>query len=235
MSIADQLTTIAENVQKVYDAGKAAGGGDSYYDTFWDAYQNNGERTNYQYVFNGPAWNDETFKPKYDIRPAADGYSGSYIFLRSKMKTSEYLKKIDLSQAQSAIQTFAWSTVEELGVIDFGSVTKGWNGLNQTFLDCSTLRKIELLVPPRDTGAGVDAFSGLPALTDITFGGTIYQTISFAASSNLSSASVQSIIDWLADLTGGTAKTLTLHADVGANLTDEQKATVSAKNWTLAY
>lgn len=29
MSIADKLTTIAENVQKVYEAGKAQGGGDS--------------------------------------------------------------------------------------------------------------------------------------------------------------------------------------------------------------
>ena len=36
-------------------------------------------------------------------------------------------------------------------------------------------------------------------------------------------------------LTGSTAQTLSLHADVGAKLTDAQKAAASAKNWTLAY
>ena len=51
----------------------------------------------------------------------------------------------------------------------------------------------------------------------------------------LSDASIQSIIDGLADLTGSTAQTLRLHADVGAKLTDAQKAAASAKNWTLAY
>ena len=34
---------------------------------------------------------------------------------------------------------------------------------------------------------------------------------------------------------GGTAHTLTLHATVGSKLTDEQKATITAKNWELVY
>ena len=40
MSIAEKLTTVAENVPKVYEAGKKA-----EYDAFWDKYQNNGKRT----------------------------------------------------------------------------------------------------------------------------------------------------------------------------------------------
>ena len=52
---------------------------------------------------------------------------------------------------------------------------------------------------------------------------------------NLSNETIQSIIDGLADLTGQTAQTLTLHADVGAKLTDEQKAVITVKNWILAY
>jgi endonuclease I len=47
--------------------------------------------------------------------------------------------------------------------------------------------------------------------------------------------SVQSIVDALKDLTGATAQTLTFHADVGGKLTDAQKATITAKNWTLVY
>ena len=50
----------------------------------------------------------------------------------------------------------------------------------------------------------------------------------------LSDASIQSIIDGLADLTGSTAQTLTLHADVKSKLTDGQITTITGKNWTLA-
>ena len=64
---------------------------------------------------------------------------------------------------------------------------------------------------------------------------TIPISISFTSCANLSADTIQSIIDGLADLTGGTAQTLTLHATVGSKLTDEQKATITAKNWTLVY
>ena len=57
---------------------------------------------------------------------------------------------------------------------------------------------------------------------------------------NLSVETIQNddetgVIDGLADLTGGTAQTLTLHKTVGEKLTDTQKATITAKNWTLVY
>jgi hypothetical protein len=52
---------------------------------------------------------------------------------------------------------------------------------------------------------------------------------------NLSPETRQSITDGLADLTGQTAQTLTVHAEVGVKLTDEQKAVITAKNWILAY
>ncbi len=64
---------------------------------------------------------------------------------------------------------------------------------------------------------------------------SIKLSISFVNCSELSTDTIQSIIDGLADLTGGTAQTLTLHADVGAKLTEEQKATITAKNWELVY
>lgn len=64
---------------------------------------------------------------------------------------------------------------------------------------------------------------------------SIKHNINFSSCPKLSDESIQSIIDGLADLTGGTAQTLTLHATVGGKLTDEQKATITAKNWTLVY
>ena len=52
------------------------------------------------------------------------------------------------------------------------------------------------------------------------------------SSAVLSNESIQSIIDGLA--TVETAQTLTLNATVKAKLTDEQKATITNKNWNLA-
>lgn len=64
---------------------------------------------------------------------------------------------------------------------------------------------------------------------------TIKVSLNIVQSTLLSTETIQSIIDGLADLTGGTAQTLTLHATVGSKLTDEQKATITAKNWELVY
>ena len=74
------------------------------------------------------------------------------------------------------------------------------------------------------------------ALETISFkAGTIKSNISIPNSPSLTDATIQNIIDGLADLTGGTAQTLTLHATVGAKLTDAQKSAASAKNWTISY
>ena len=68
-------------------------------------------------------------------------------------------------------------------------------------------------------------------LTEIRFvSGTIKLSLDFSRCSKLSAQSVQSIIDGLATVT--TAQTLTLNKAI--TLTDEQKATITAKGWTLA-
>lgn len=68
-------------------------------------------------------------------------------------------------------------------------------------------------------------------LTEIRFvSGTIKISIDFSRCSKLSAQSIQSIIDGLATVT--TAQTLTLNSTIV--LTDEQKASITAKGWTLA-
>ena len=59
---------------------------------------------------------------------------------------------------------------------------------------------------------------------------TVKKSIAFTKCSKLTAESIQSIIDGLA--TVSTAQTLTLHSAIV--LTDEQKATINAKGWTLA-
>ena len=75
MSIAEKLTEIAENVPKVYEAGKQA-----EYDRFWDSLQNSGNRTHYQYGFAGIGWNPTTLNPKYKVAPLNEQQGCSYIF-----------------------------------------------------------------------------------------------------------------------------------------------------------
>ena len=79
------------------------------------------------------------------------------------------------------------------------------------------------------------AFNKCNTLKEIRFvNDSIKATLNIGYSSLLSNASIQSIIDGLADLTGTTSQTLTLHADVKAKLTETQISTITSKNWTLA-
>ena len=67
-------------------------------------------------------------------------------------------------------------------------------------------------------------------LKEIRFvSGSIKLSLNFSNCSKLSAESIQSIIDGLATIT--TAQTLTLNSAI--ILTDEQKATITAKGWTL--
>ena len=56
-------------------------------------------------------------------------------------------------------------------------------------------------------------------------------SISFSWCDKISTDTIQSIIDGLADLTGGTTQTLTLHSTVYQNLTSEQMVQIMNKNW----
>lgn len=78
-------------------------------------------------------------------------------------------------------------------------------------------------------------FSACSKLTNISFVEfSIKISISFKESNLLSSESVQSIIDGLADLTGQTAQTITFNTQVKNKLTEEQIASVTSKNWNIA-
>lgn len=91
----------------------------------------------------------------------------------------------------------------------------------------TTIKKITVTEDLVYTGT----FQGASALKNITFDGVIGESISFAQSKLLTTESVQSIIDHLADLTGKTAQTVTFHSNV--LVTAEQRAQALAKNWNI--
>lgn len=237
MTIAEQLKRAKADLDAVYAAGKASGGGgatDSFYDQFWDACQQNGERTIYQYLFVGEGWTNDNFKPKYDIVPSR----ANYMFQYAGIKDLTDLKRpdgtpvrLDFSQVTGNYITrpFGSSQIEKVGTIDISHITAT---INTFFADATALQTIGTLVVSEVNAFGTNAFQNCSALTNITIDGVLNSALNLSACP-LTTKSVQSIIDHLKDLTGTTTKTLTLSSK--ASITDAQKNAITTKNWTLAY
>lgn len=114
---------------------------------------------------------------------------------------------------------------------DAGNVT----AYNNMFCNCSKLETIDALIDGSNCSFDDGTFNGCYNLKNVRFVPlSIKSNISFGDSPLLSDESIQNIIVSLSDLTGQTSKTLTFHADVKAKLTEEQIATITSKNWTLA-
>ena len=77
-------------------------------------------------------------------------------------------------------------------------------------------------------------FKNCTALEDVQLGQDWNMSLSVNSSENLTVDSMIAMFNSLKDLTGETAKTLTLGSTNLAKLTDEQKAIATNKNWTLA-
>lgn len=123
-------------------------------------------------------------------------------------------------------------TLDLTGVVQFIQITN----LNRAFRDSKALKEILGELDLTHCTSATLTFANCYALETIRIKpGTLSVSFDFSYSGLLTEESVQSIIDGLADLTGGTAQTLTLRSTVGAKLTDEQKAAASAKNWTISY
>ena len=233
MSIADKLLTIAENEQKVYNAGYWEGYY-GYHNEFWDAFQVNGTRTDYHMAFSGGGWTDMIFQPKYDLILSA--YGGYNMFNDSRITGS--LKDL-LDNAGVVFNTsncinfgtmFSGSKFSELPVLDMSKCTTSAN----MCLGMTSLVTIEKIIMSETTATSTSMFQDCPSLKNIVFEGVLAKSISFASCYQLTNETVQSLINILKDLTGGTALTLTLHSTVKNNLTDEQKIQVLSKNWIIA-
>ena len=212
-----------------YDEG-VADGKQAEYDAFWDAYQQNGNRTAYDYAFAGIGWNDENFKPKYPIIPMSGGniFSGTGI-------TNLGNAILDLSAMRYGISYLVNNSkkLETLPVLDTSIIAD----LSYFIFSCDVLHTIEKVILKADGSQTFSnySFGSLPKLENIEFEGVIGKNFLIAGSPLLSTDSVNSIIGCLKDLTGSTAQTLTFHATAGGKLTEAQKATITAKNWTLVY
>ena len=205
MSIAEKLTTVAENQQRVYDAGynagqQAGGGGDNYYDTLWDSLQENGARVNYWGAFAG--WKDDIFNPKYV--PIVVG-QGAYMFRDS---TIEAVPTISLT---AAVLDNMFYNAKELETIEMIDLPVSVYSAPNAFTNCTELKNI--------------AFSGEKK---------IECTISFSTCP-LTRASIESVVAALSNKATGQTITFKTTAVDAAFTTEEWNALVAAKpNWTFA-
>lgn len=168
---------------------------DSYYDAFWDNFQQNGARTNYSQAFCGEGWNENIFKPKYNLRFVG---SMQYAFHRSKIeidliaKLKEWGLTFDTSEATST-HWFYQSSFLTLPTIHC-LTGSAW------FHSCNVLHTIEKIVTSKKVTWN-SVFNGCTRLKNITFEGEIGSIFDIKWSP-LTAESAKSIITHLVNYTG---------------------------------
>jgi hypothetical protein len=122
---------------------------DSYYDIFWDTIQDYGKRVNYRCAFyiaqSGIIpFNDDTFKPKYDMRPT----NAQAIFKACKFTNLIQILKdcnvvLDTSQSTNNNEMYAFSEVTHIPCVSFEKQT---TTINSFAFQCFNLIYIEKMV-----------------------------------------------------------------------------------------
>ena len=227
MSIAEKLVAVAENEQKVYDAGKKA-----EYDNFWDDFQDNGELRNYQEAFAYNRWNERNFKPKYNlvVKECVKMFYYNKTLPNIKTALENCGVVLDTSEATTLANMFYRVVSAEIPAIDLSSATD-----TTRMFYSGDIITIEKVIFSENTAIASNIFSSATGLENIEIGGTICSDIIFSACTKLTHDSLMSIINHLKDFSGTTTtKTCTLSTTNLAKLTDAEKAIATQKGWTLS-
>ena len=133
MSIAEKLQTIAANEQKVYEAGKQA-----EYDTFWDTFQVNGNRINYQLAFSS-VWNDEIYNPKYPINcTTTNVYAATSMFAGSLITDTKVPITINGTRADGLFQDC--TNLKRIPSLTLENIVR----FSTTFRNCKALEELNV-------------------------------------------------------------------------------------------
>ena len=213
------------NADKVYEAGQQ-----SEYDRFWDLFQQNGARDDYAYGFSGAGWNDENFKPKYDI---VVGYDATGMFRQSRIVNLKQCLEscgvvLDFLRCSSAVGLCVnCSVLKVFPKVSFSNM----KGSTQAFYNCPELETVEVEFGEQTVFS--NTFYKCNSLTHLIVTGVIGQNgLDLHWSTKLTHDSLMSIINALQTKTSGTW-TVTLGSENLAKLTDAEKAIATQKGWTL--
>lgn len=215
-----------------YDKGKQ-----DEYDRFWEAIQDGGKRTVYNYTFS--RWGEIEINPKYLIQPTSTGANN--MFNLSKITTIDW-SKLDFSKCKQANGVFTQTKIRHIPLLDFQNVTLIDNLF--TYANIETIDKIKLNAEGKTTFYSVNSFDNCPYLKNITFEGIIPSSLRFS-SSPLTKASITSIINALSSTVTG--KTLTLSktavnkafetsegANDGSSSQEWLNLVATKSNWTIS-
>lgn len=241
MSLKENAQTIAENMPKVYEAGKT-----SQWHTLWDSLQDKGARVAYGYFFH--KWDESAFYPKYDIvigGSATAGESrsvgafrqfnpnGKEIDLASRLE--ECGVRLDTSECRDATYLFMNAKISRLPTIDMSNASAA--NMNYTFASVY-LETIDKLIVSASSYFHVSTFQHATNLTNLTIQGTISRNnFNVSYCTLLTHDSLLSILNALKDYstdTSGTTWVVTLGTENLNKLTDEEKAIATQKGWTIA-
>lgn len=208
------------------------------YDEFWDKFQSNGSRHDYGYGLSGVGWNDMTFNPKWLISPTF----AIYMFRYAQM-TNLNIDKLKITNSCYNMQGLCreCSKLERFGDIN----ATGISAFSEIFHSCPKLKQVGVVTLKASITYN-HPFYNCTSLTDITFAGTIGQSLDMQYSP-LNKASIESVIGCLS--TTATGKTLTLKKSAVNNAfgIDVNDATTypegseyyvlrhSRDNWNISY
>lgn len=229
MTIAEKLTQIAENEQKVFDAGKSEATNE-----FWDVFTNNGERVNYSYAFYN--WSSEYIRPTRKIIPTDEASARSTFYKCPNLKKIE-AAYFDFSQknkgtSEATGYSYTFYGCKKLEEIEDIGIEADYQ-FNHTF-ECVKLRTIARIGTDENTKFS-GAFDYASSLENVTFDGVIGQNINVRWSTKLSKASIENIVSCLSDTASG--KTLSLSQTAVNNAFTDAEWTALAdtkKNWTIS-
>ena len=184
------------DTEAAYQQG-VADGKQAEYDRFWDAYQQNGNRTYYSRLFTA-GWTDEILQPKYPVKPQ----KADNIFYESGIVNAladpQWLDMTECTSAESFARFAAKMKECSLHI----PVCKEFN---HGVRDCTALTKLTL-TGIIENCRFISCFANCNNLTDVTLEGTIGQDISFQWSP-LSRESILSCFSVLSDTATGMTAT----------------------------
>ena len=173
------------------------------YDRFWDNIQDNGNRVQYQYAFycgtgaKTSMWNDETFKPKYDIKPTRSSsvfYGAGFTDFKAILDKQGVVFDTSNSTHMDNMfgEAYRITHIPEISAVNA-------TNLGACFGYCEALVTIDkLIISAVQTTTFTNTFRRCISLRDILFEGLIQSSIDFQYSP-LSVESMKSIIGCLAD------------------------------------
>lgn len=214
-----------------FDEGKKA-----EYDAFWDSYQQSGKRISYDFAFAGAGWNDNTFKPKYDIIPS---WNIVNMFYKSQITNLDAILKecnviLDISENGNYGEVFNGSAVTVLPELEYGA--SAWS-VWRTFADCTALHTIRKLTfnEAIDSSRNFnDIFANDTSLANVDFAGVLKGNIN-CQWCPLTRASIESLFSILSDTASGKTVTLNKVAKEAAFTATEWTALIATKsNWTIS-